>query len=163
MINFQGIVKPAFHAYRFLNQLGAEEIFRADGFVATRDNDRGALAAVAYHYPEECRLAPRVTKSFEDAAADLATGSPRTYQIQIRDLEPGSAFAIEVVDAEAGFAGSVWREIGSPHSPSRSQIELLKECAWATKRSVAIADETGVLNHPLKLSPWSIASIREVR
>ncbi len=67
MISYQGIVKPTFHAYRFLNQLGEEEIFRSDGFVATRDKNRGTLVAVAYHYPEEHRLAPRPTPSFDQA------------------------------------------------------------------------------------------------
>lgn len=163
MITYQGIVKPTFHAYRFLNQLGEEEIFRSDGFVATRDKNRGTLIAVAYHYPEEQRLAPRPTKSWEEACQDLGAGSSRSYPIQIRDLEPGSVLAVEVVDAESGFAGSVWRQIGSPHSPSRAQTEWLKECGWATKRSVVTADETGFLNLSLKLAPWSIACIREVK
>jgi len=163
LINFQGIVKPTFHSYRFLNLLGTEEIFRSDGFVATRDKDRGSLVAVAYHYPEECRFAPRLNKSFAEASEDLATGSPCSTRVQIRDLEPGSAFAIEVVDAEAGFVGAVWHQIGSPSSPSPAQTELLKDRAWATKKWVVTADEDGVLNLPLNLAPWSIACIREVR
>lgn len=30
MINFQGLVKPSFHAYRMLNQLGDEKIYYKD-------------------------------------------------------------------------------------------------------------------------------------
>ena len=36
MINYQGIVKPTFHAYRFLHSLGDEILSAGSGGVVTR-------------------------------------------------------------------------------------------------------------------------------
>ncbi len=43
MINYEGIVKPAFHAYHFLSALGDERIAQAPGAVITRHKKDGRI------------------------------------------------------------------------------------------------------------------------
>jgi xylan 1,4-beta-xylosidase len=162
LINYQGIVKPAFHAYRFLNQLGEEEIFRSDGFLATRDKNGGHLRVVVCHYPTEHPDAPPFAVSLEAAERTLATGSPIHREIEIQHLPPGAAFLIEMVDAAHGFALRQWQAMGSPSSPTADQIALLREFAWDTHRQILSANKNGVLTLNLNLAPWAVALIREI-
>ena len=77
LINFQGIVKPAFHAYRFLNQLGEEEVFRTDGFLATRTKSDGRLASGrSVTIRRSSRMPPPFAGSLEAAETTLAIGAP---------------------------------------------------------------------------------------
>ncbi|MBE0339450.1 hypothetical protein E0698_24290 [Paenibacillus sp. 23TSA30-6] len=56
MINFQGIVKPVYHGYRFLNLLGDEELARNEKGIVTRNSSTGKLSALVYHYDDEAVL-----------------------------------------------------------------------------------------------------------
>lgn len=53
LINYQGLVKPSYHAYRMLNQLGDEELFSNDHLFVSRNSGNGKIIALAYNYPEE--------------------------------------------------------------------------------------------------------------
>jgi xylan 1,4-beta-xylosidase len=162
LINYQGIVKPAFHAYRFLHQLGTEEIFRTDGFLATRSKNTGHVRAVTCHYPEQYPGSPPFAMSIEDAEKILAIGKPIHRSLLIHDLPPGAPYLIETVDAAHGFAVRAWQAMGEPQSPSPDQVALLRELGWDTRREIVRVDEEGVLHLELKLSPWAIALIREI-
>ncbi|HVJ57282.1 MAG TPA: hypothetical protein VM574_05555 [Terrimicrobiaceae bacterium] len=162
LINYQGIVKPAFHAYRFLNQLGSEEIFRSDGFLATRSKDRDHVRAVVCHYPDQYPGSPPFAMSMEEAEKILAIGQPAARSIQIDDLPPNTPYLVETVDAEHGFAVRAWQAMGQPQSPSPDQLTLLRDLGWATRREIVKVDDAGLLHLELKLSPWAIALIREI-
>ncbi|HEY5743703.1 MAG TPA: hypothetical protein VIS99_14305 [Terrimicrobiaceae bacterium] len=162
LINYQGIVKPAFHAYRFLNQLGEEELYRADGFLATRTKSDGRLRAVLCHFPSEHADAPPFANSLAVAEKTLAFGAPRSREIEIHHLPSNSAYLVETVDAENGFALRQWQAMGSPSSPTPDQISLLRNFAWDTHRQIANANKHGLLRLKLDLAPWAIALIREI-
>ena len=53
MINYQGVVKPSFHAYRMLHQLGDEKLYYNDPLFVSRFSQTGKIAAVAFNYPSE--------------------------------------------------------------------------------------------------------------
>jgi xylan 1,4-beta-xylosidase len=162
LINYQGIVKPAFHAYRFLNQLGEEEIFRSDGFLATRTKSGGHLRAVICHYPEEHGDAPPFAPSLEAAEKTLEVGVPIQREIEIHHLSPNTAYLIETVDAGHGFALRQWQAMGSPPSPTPDQTSLLRQFGWHTHRQVVSVNTNGVLDLKLNLMPWAIALVREI-
>jgi xylan 1,4-beta-xylosidase len=162
LINYQGIVKPAFHAYRFLNQLGEEEIFRADGFLATRTKSGSRLRAVVCHFPAEHRTAPPFASTLEAAERTLATGSAISREIEIEDISSDTAFLVETVDAAHGFALRYWQAMGSPSSPTRDQISLLREFAWDTRREIVTVKKDGVFRLKLDLEPWAVSLIREI-
>ncbi len=49
LINYQEIVKPAFHAYRFLNELGDQVLEQNAGSIVTRNSKSGLVTALAYN------------------------------------------------------------------------------------------------------------------
>jgi xylan 1,4-beta-xylosidase len=163
LINFQGIVKPAFHAYRMLNQLGDEELKKEEGMVVTRDSKTGKISSLLYHYPAEVIAAVPLSKGSRDIAEKtMAAGSPGKFSVKLTDLSPGASFEIEILDKEHGFALKEWQKMGSPEPPAREQTQILKSNAWNTKKEQVKADSNGVLQWEQILNPWTVALLKEI-
>ena len=163
LINFQGIVKPAFHAYRMLHQLGDEELKKEEGMVVTRDSNTGKISALLYHYPAEVIAAVPLSKGSRDIAEKtLATGSPKKYALKISDLKPNTKFEIEILDQEHAFALRDWQKMGSPEPPTREQTEHLQGKAFTTAKTDVYADEKGSLSWNTILSPWAVVLLKEL-
>ena len=162
LINYQGIVKPAFHAYRFLNQLGEEEICRADGFLATRTTSRDACGPSFVTFPPSTptrrHLPVRSTPPNEPSPLVRRSVAKSKSTTSLRT----PPFLVETVDAPHGFALRQWQAMGSPSSPTPDQISLLREFAWDTHRQIVTVKKNGVLHLKLNLAPWAVALIREI-
>ncbi|WP_372807729.1 GH39 family glycosyl hydrolase [Pontiella sp.] len=160
MVNFQGIPKPTFHAYRLLNTLGGEVLARSGNGMVTRDPQTGRLAALAYHYPPE--VAQTVPGSFDSRAVaeqTLAMGSPVEMVIELTGLAPGTEFVVERVDRDHGDALSAWKRMGSPDPISREQTRQLKEAARATAVQTCCVAHDGTLRIARTLEPWGLLSL----
>jgi xylan 1,4-beta-xylosidase len=162
MINLQGVVKPTFHAYRFLNLLGNEEIGRVQGIIATREVATKAIRVLAYHYPPELRDAPPLTSCPADAEKVLRIGRSRQIKIEISGLLPGTTFELETLDSSHGFCLSAWKEMGAPEPPSREQAKSIREAAWNLRRETVCADEFGTFHLDRELEPWAVVMLREM-
>ncbi|MFW6062193.1 MAG: GH39 family glycosyl hydrolase, partial [Planctomycetota bacterium] len=121
LINFQGIPKPSFHGYRMLAELGEEELARGDAWIATRDPESGAVSCLAWHYPPEVTTAPPMCRQREQAEQTLARGNPEQLSVELTHLPPNVPILVETLDPEHGWALKVWRDMGSPHSPTPEQ------------------------------------------
>lgn len=154
LINYQGIVKPSFHAYRMLHNLGDELLHREEGLVLTRRGHR--VVALLYHYPQEVKDV--VSGSVE---GELHMGTPRPFAMRIAGVPPGAAFDVETLDADHGFAWPAWRAMGSPEPPNREQTKQLKRAAFATKVEQVRADGSGYLNWSKTLTPWNCVLIKQ--
>ena len=157
LLNFQGIAKPSFHAYRMLNALGDEVLYNTAPVVVTRDSTTGKIAVLAYAYPKEY-------ESHVPAACNTGNymeASPTEVDLLIGGLKPGSAFTIETLDDTHGNAIMSWRAMGRPQSPTREETAVLKSRAEATRKGCLFADSNGVLHVLQKLQPWSLVLICE--
>jgi Beta-xylosidase len=162
LINFQGIVKPAYHAYRFLNALGDEEIDRFEGGVVTR-NRRGAISALLYHYPDEMpKSVPIAYYPDRGRALEIQrTGRAKQVSIRLEHLKPKAAFTVETLDEDHGCAMTEWEKIGRPEPPTREQAAELARLSRATKKEEIFADADGVLRVERSVAPWSLVLIRQ--
>jgi xylan 1,4-beta-xylosidase len=130
MVTYQGIVKPTFRAYRFLHELGDELLARTEGAVIARDRSTGKLTALCYHYPAEVpQSAPASFDTPDVAQRTLAMGSPAIVELRLTGLRESASFVVEVPDGEHGNAVAAWNRLGSPTSPSRHQLNLLRDVA----------------------------------
>jgi xylan 1,4-beta-xylosidase len=161
LINYQEIVKPAFHAYRFMNQLGDELLVQKEGAVVTRDKASGRIAALAYNYPVEEKISLPVTDTAEDADALDASGSARDLEIHIHGLPPNASFLIETLDRQHGNAVAAWESMGKPEPPNLEQTRLLREAAWATEKEAVRADGAGNLDLHRVIAPWSLVLVKQ--
>ena len=163
MINVQGIVKPGFHAYRFLARLGDELIIRSNCGAVARDSSSGKVSALAFHYPPEMPLS--VPASFENrdkAYETLALGKEETLDFKLTGLKPGASLLLEILDADHGNVMASWVAMGSPEHPTREQTAILRQVSMETLKRCVIADEHGQLSFVLPLKPWSVISIQEL-
>ncbi len=163
LINFQGIVKPTFHAYRFLRLLGDRELSRTPGIIATKDATSGAVQVLAYHYPSELREAPPLTKSAAEAEEIAALGQPRELSLDIQGLSPHASLVMETLDSAHGFALPAWKAMGAPEPPSREETILLRKAARNLKQEFFTADDRGHFSLKRTITPWSVVMIREIR
>ena len=149
LINYQGIVKPTFHAYRMLNALGDEILHKEDGMIVTRHSSSKKITALLFHYPSE-------RKDVVDGNVEqvLNMGTSRKFCLNINGLKPSAAVSIETLDRNHGFAYPKWKEMGSPEPPTREQTKQLKDAAFATLKEKVKVDKTGKFKWERTLQPW---------
>ncbi len=164
MINFQSIVKPTYHAYRFLNYLGDNELKRGDGYIITRKSKNNKVVALLYNYPENVNQTVAISPypDWTIAQETLEKGSIKNINFVVKDLQPSTKFLVETLDSNHGFAFKKWQEMGMIASPNREQIEELKDAALDTKKEYFEVQADGKLVIDLEVEPWAIVSIREI-
>ena len=162
MINYQGIPKPVFHGYRFLNALGDEVLGQTDGAIITRDLKTKRAIALAYNYPTEVTTSLPATSSLAEADAIAAVGSSKQVTVELSGLRPNAVFEIETLDRTHGNATQAWEDMGQPATPTRDQTEQLRQAAWGTKREILHADGSGHLLLQRPIEAWSVVLIREL-
>ena len=162
LINYQEIVKPAFHAYRFMNELGDEVLSQTSGGIVSRDSKTGHISIVAYNYSPEMKESLPVTETQQAADRIDGSGSARGFVLDLHDLSANASFVIERLDREHGDAITAWEAMGKPEPPSREETVLLRNLAWSTEKRVVRPDEAGTLHLSMELSPWSIVLIKQI-
>ena len=158
MINFQGLVKPSFHAYRMLNQLGDEKIYYKDPLFISRSSKTGKLSAIAFNYPKEYEQTVPSMQNF----TNYMNASSKTLDIVLEGLNPNACFEIEVLDKMHGNVYDAYLNMGAPHSPNIREIEFLRQKAWDTVKEIVKVDEDGRLILKRDIDPWSCILIREL-
>jgi len=162
LVNMQGIPKPAFHAYRFLNTLGSKELARGDEWIAAKNTD-GKVSFLAYNYTKNLKQAIPISNypDFTKAEAVQAMGESKTVELELTNLAPCAELLIETLDAENGCVMTKWKQLGCPKNLTPKQTEELNSFAKATKQDIFRADEDGTAKLALFMKPWAIISIRE--
>ena len=161
LINYQEIVKPAFHAYRMMNQLGDELLAQTPGAVITRDKKSGRISAIVYNYPPQVKVSLPVTTTLEAADALDSSGAARPMDLVLAGLKPGTSFLLETLDRSHGDAVAAWEAMGKPESPTPSQTKALQQAAWATEKEILRADESGRLRINRSVAPWSVVLLKQ--
>ncbi len=159
MINFQGLVKPSYHAYSLLYQLGDEKLYKDDFVFVSRDSGDGKVTVLTFNYPEEnYGSVPAGYKSYQD----LSKGTPKKLDLTLTDLKPGAQFKIEILDKDHGNVCHSWEKMGKPEPPTREQVQVLKEMAENLKTEVVTANDKGILNLNREIAPWNVILIKQI-
>ncbi len=158
MFNLQGIVKPSYHAYRMLNQLGDKLIYNTDPVCVTRNSANNKIVALAYNYPQE--FIQRVPAG--NKAGSYMNSSSKELDFKIEGLTPRANVIVETLDNDHGNVMQAYRAMGKPHSPNREQIEDLKAAGWNTKKEVLRADDNGTLTVKRTMTPWTCILMTEM-
>lgn len=159
MINFQGLVKPSYHAYRMLHALGDEELYKNDYLFVSRQSGSRKVVALAYNYPKEANNAVPDGSISYDA---LSNGTSKKVNLSLSDLKPGTMFKVEILDKDHGNIYDYWVSMGKPEPPTREQIAVMKEAATNLDTRVIRADDKGNLSLEQELSPWSVMLVEQI-
>ncbi len=156
MINYQGIVKPSFHAYRMLNALGDIELYKDEQLFVSRRSEDDKIVALAYNYPVGYYNAvPGGNNKREN-------GTSRDIELQLDNLAAGKMFRIEILDSESGNVHNYWEAMGSPEPPTREQVVELKKFAENLRTEIVSADKDGRCTIKQTLTPWSVVLIEQI-
>ncbi|MDD4922023.1 MAG: glycoside hydrolase [Bacteroidales bacterium] len=159
MINFQGLVKPSYHAYRMLNALGDEILYREEGKFISRNSRTKKVSSLLYYYPEEMKEAIP-DRGDEEVAASY--GFPaKKFTLALKNLKPGAVFKVEILDEASGNVYKNWKDMGSPEPPTREQIKKLRLSAENLQTETLKVDSKGMLVWEKALKPWSCVLITE--
>jgi len=158
MISFQGFVKPSFHAYRMLNQLGEEKLYYSDPVFVSRHKDNGKITALAFNYPEEFVEAVPTSRNFRN----YMNASSKDVNLTLTGLKPNTVFIVETLDKQHGNVFDDYEAIGSPSAPSRQQIAWLKQKSWETMKETLKADDKGMLTINRNMQPWTCILIHQI-
>lgn len=155
LINYQGIIKPSFHAYRMLNALGDTLISHENGMIVTRDNQSQKVTALLYHYPEEMK---GVISS--NVVAEAAIGKPKKVALDLTGTGAAKNVTIQRLNKEHGFAWAKWKAMGSPEPPNREQVNQLKDQAFTLQKELSKTDAKGHFTKEITLQPWECVLIQ---
>jgi xylan 1,4-beta-xylosidase len=129
LINLQGIKKPAFFAYQFLNELGEEELKNSDNRSWVCRDKSGAVQALIYDLTDPRRPDAKLD-DWEVFRKPIKPNDRPPVKLRLTSLKPGTyhlrAFRIGF---EENDAYSEYLKLGAPAQLDFNQVQQLKALA----------------------------------
>jgi xylan 1,4-beta-xylosidase len=123
LINFQGLRKPAFYAYQFLNRLGDDELTSGDPNSWVCRSKDGAQVLFWNYTPPKTDESDQVHYKRDLPAADAGTA-----RVSIKGLPSGGyEMNIYKIGYQANDVYTDYFKMGSPASLTREQVRQLAE------------------------------------
>ena len=121
LLNFQGLRKPAFYAYQFLNRLGAEELRDPDAASWAARDTNGAQVLLWHYAPPQTKESNQVLYT-----RDLPAKDAGTVKITLSGL-PKGAYQLKIyrVGYQANDVYTSYLKLGAPANLSREQVREL--------------------------------------
>jgi len=125
MLNIQGINKPVFYSYRFLNRLGNIELVNKDSASWVCKDSSGNVQALVWDFTNTL---PDSINNQQYYIRDLPSKSKGKLKINIGSV-PGGIYALEVykVGYRSNDAYSTYLSMGKPPQLSKQQVEQIKK------------------------------------
>ncbi len=123
LINFQGLRKPSFYAYQFINRLGDEELISTDRDSWTTRGDEGVQILFWNYTPPKTEESNQVLYK-----KDLPSKQVENVSVSIAGLRPGSyTMRIYRVGYGSNDVYTDYLKMGSPSTLTREQVKSLAE------------------------------------
>lgn len=157
----QGVRKPTFFAYKYLNSLGDQELPTGDAqSIATLDGGKLQVLAWRWELPDQ----PVSNRPFFRQVREAAPAAP--LQIELSNLAPGEHQAsVRRVGFRANDAYTAWLEMGSPATLDAAQLARLQDLTRDEAERVRFtvgADGRGRLPLPMRVHDVVFIEIENV-
>lgn len=125
LLSIQGINKPAFYSYQFLNKLGNTELVNEDSRSWATKNYRGDVQMLLWDYTYTL---PDLTNNQNYYNKDLPAKSKGKVKIDFSNIPQGK-YTLEMrkVGYRANDAYTSYIDMGKPSSLNKEQVEKLKK------------------------------------
>lgn len=160
LLNYQGIPKPSFHAYRMLHMLGDELLYNKDGIIVTRHKATQRLTAIVYNFPAGMKTAPPYGGT-DVADATLKLGEARNFTFKLLNTNKDARFNVEILDRENGNALYAWKQAGSPDVLQGDQLRTMQQLGMAVKEEQVLSSNAGILLISKVMQAWDVMVIDE--
>jgi xylan 1,4-beta-xylosidase len=145
LINYQGINKPAFYAYQFLNRLGAIELKSNDEASWISKDDKGGVQALFWDFTITHPGEKVLNQDFYKR--DLPPKKAMQTALRISGLKSGRyAATLYKVGYRVNDAYATYCDLGSPSQLTRAQVAFIKDKNDGSPldRKVVIVGDDGV-------------------
>ncbi len=124
LMNTQGIKKPAYFAYQFLNQLGDKELNNSDAQSIAATDGKGNVQLLLWDYSYTL---PEKTNNQQYYIKDLPAADKGAVNVQLKGLKKGKyKLRISQVGYKRNDAFTAYIGMGSPAQLTRAQVSELK-------------------------------------
>lgn len=163
LMNMNGIKKPSYHAYRFLNQLGNTMLLQTENLAVTR-NETGKIRALFYNYPNEIKQSVPISEypTLDMIEKIKNSGSEKKIELDITDLQKEDIFVTEILSTDSGDVMEQWKAYGKPQNLSWIQERNLMKLSENLKMDTMKVTETGILHLELMLKPWEVVLLEQI-
>lgn len=127
LMNTQGIKKPAYFAYQFLNQLGPTELRNADPDSLATVDAKGHAQVLLWDYTATL---PDGVNNQQFFIKDLPPKAKGQVAVALQGMQPGAyTMTVSQVGYRQNDAFTAYIGMGSPKQLTRAQVATLKEQA----------------------------------
>ncbi|WP_243347699.1 GH39 family glycosyl hydrolase [Parabacteroides sp. FAFU027] len=125
LLNTQGIAKPAFYAYQFMNKLGKSELKNTDTRSWASKNDNGGIQLLFWDFTYTL---PDSTNNQVYYIRDLPAKEKGKVKVNMTNLPEGT-YTLEIfkVGYRSNDAYTTYLDMGRPKQLSRQQVEEIKK------------------------------------
>jgi xylan 1,4-beta-xylosidase len=137
MLNTQGINKPVFYAYQFLNQLGKTELINEDKMSWACKDEKGNIQVLAYDFTYT--LPDDSINNQVYYIRDLPSKDKGNLKVNISGVPEGN-YSLEVykVGYRCNDAYTTYFDLGRPNQLTKQQVEQIKKINGGTPVSAEI-------------------------
>jgi xylan 1,4-beta-xylosidase len=162
LMNPQGVRKPAWFAYKYLNQLGDQEIKTADAQTwVTRDASGSKMQVLAWDWQQPDQ-GNKSNRPFYTTVQPARDGAPLNLNLQ--HLKPGRyTVQIQRTGFRANDPQTTWLEMGKPKTLSPDQVAKLQAQTLdkpETRQITVAANGTASLQVPMRVNDVVLVTIQ---
>lgn len=156
LLTVNGIRKPGFHAYAFLNKVGETLLYNGDGCAVFRSARGWQTLLFNHHHYTNTDAAWDTAKG---AAEMIGAGEPRRFELTLTHLPSRVRVTRSLVDEEHGWAKKTWQEMGAPEWPLPGQLDALHTSSLPATTTRTLDTDNGELLIQSHLQPCAIELI----
>ncbi len=125
LMNYEGIKKPAFYAYDYLNKLGKTELADKDSSSWACRDDKGDIQVLFWNYTYTL---PDSTNDQQYYIRKLPSKPAGKVKVELTDVPEGS-YALEIykVGYHVNDAYTTYLEMGKPNQLTRQEVAAIKQ------------------------------------
>lgn len=125
LLNLEGIAKPAFYAYDYLNKLGGTELANTDSRSWATKDAKGDVQVLLWDFTYTL---PDSTNNQTYYVQDLPSKSKGKVKVNVSDVPEGT-YALEIyqVGYYVNDAYTTYFEMGKPNQLNRQQVDEIKK------------------------------------
>ena len=148
LINYQQIVKPAFHAYRMMNELGDQTLAQIPGGIMTRFSTNGHIAVMAYNYPPEVKVSLPVSNSLQGRriSIDNSGSDARLSPWICRICRPAHRLSSRRSISNMAMPSQRGKPWGSRNRPTKNRQSCFEKRRGPLRKQIVRADSEGNLH-----------------
>ncbi|MCD7715777.1 MAG: helix-turn-helix domain-containing protein [Lachnospiraceae bacterium] len=157
MYTYNGIAKPYFHVFAFINRLGREILVRENGCIATRDPENSRIVVLFYNYD-----------FYDDAVKNADYRQKHSafqemklvrYSLKIDKID-GDYYTMKqyCVSSSHGSSYDVWVKMGAPKFLSESSMNFIRN----VQTELQVESDrinNGIINFEAELEPLEVRLI----